>query len=164
MKLVAVRPNQDVIIDLRYSSSNNLLAMPIAEGKIVSLEAAAADGLNDAIRKIAAQNLRLVIWDAYRTPETQEVLKLKIKDERYVRDNSNHTKGLAIDVTLADKDVKYLDMGTDFDEFTPAAHSDSTQVSEYQKSNREKLKSAMESAGFKQWPYEWWHFDYMINT
>ncbi|GAC1500163.1 MAG: hypothetical protein NVS1B10_03540 [Candidatus Saccharimonadales bacterium] len=66
---------------------------------------------------------------------------------------------MAVDVTLADQQGNYLDMGTDFDEFSLRAHANYEQLSKDQISNRQLLVDGMISASFRQWPYEWWHFD-----
>jgi D-alanyl-D-alanine dipeptidase len=73
---------------------------------------------------------------------------------------SNHLKGLAVDLTLANYDGTYLDMGTDFDDFSERAHVDSALITPDQQANRKILQTAMEAHGYKPWPYEWWHFDY----
>lgn len=159
-KLAPILDYADVVADLRYSSENNVLRKKIASQKEPMLNVEAAKALAEVVEKLTNQQLKLVIWDAYRTLETQNMLKAVIPDERYVLRHSNHEKGAAVDATLANTAGKYLDMGTDFDEFSPKAHSNSTDITDKQTENRAVLRSVMESSGFKQWPYEWWHFDY----
>lgn len=73
-----------------------------------------------------------------------------------------HATGGAVDLTIVDENGTELDMGTDFDDFTEAAYtaafesSGSTTVRDH----RRLLYNVMRSAGFTNYPYEWWHFDY----
>lgn len=79
-----------------------------------------------------------------------------------------HLSGGAVDLTLHDCATgKELDMGTEFDDCTQRAHRDyfekindldkqSRQIREH----RRTLKCAMESADFRSYQHEWWHFDY----
>jgi zinc D-Ala-D-Ala dipeptidase len=50
-----------------------------------------------------------------------------------------------------------LDMGTAFDCFSPLSAT-SAKVSPEAKANRRTLRTAMETAGFKGYSAEWWHF------
>jgi D-alanyl-D-alanine dipeptidase len=53
-----------------------------------------------------------------------------------------------------------LDMGTSFDCFDPKANTASLLATPEQRKNRALLKSILESAGFKNYAGEWWHFVY----
>jgi D-alanyl-D-alanine dipeptidase len=121
----------------------------------------AAQQLAKAAELFAGQLLRLVIWDAYRPEAVQEQLRAVNADERYVLSESNHTKGLAIDLTLATPDGVYLPMGSDFDDFSERAHTDFVDLTEVERTNRSQLRQVMEQVGFQGWPYEWWHFNYV---
>ena len=47
-----------------------------------------------------------------------------------------HCRGIGIDLTLVDQDLKELDMGTDFDDFTSKAYHGDLEISqEAQKTN-----------------------------
>jgi D-alanyl-D-alanine dipeptidase len=74
-----------------------------------------------------------------------------------------HSKGLAIDLTLIDKDGNELDMGTEFDFFGPEAHQGYNHT-EAVKRNRWILKSTMEKHGFGSIRTEWWHFSYRSKS
>ena len=81
----------------------------------------------------------------------------------YIAPVSGHSRGATIDLTLQQCDhpataCRTLDMGTDFDFFDSRAHTDSTQVSAAQRSNRHRLREAMLAAGFRNYPMEWWHY------
>jgi len=159
VSLAAYTPN--AIIDLRYATDRNIAGEPLTSIVTPMLHRPAAEALLQVEQQLAANKLRLVIWDAYRTSEVQATLRRMQSDDKYVLEDSNHQKGLAIDVSLADMQGELLDMATDHDDFSDKAHSESTAVSPLQAANRKQLAEAMVAHGFQQWPYEWWHFDFI---
>ncbi len=99
----------------------------------------------------------------------------------YIAEKSGHSRGSTIDLTIIEhgrtlKEVKYqerilsdervfiflddgtVDMGSHFDLFDEASHSQSTLVFEEASKNRNFFIETMESVGFKNYPSEWWHF------
>ncbi|MFC7688145.1 M15 family metallopeptidase [Ureibacillus sp. GCM10028918] len=79
---------------------------------------------------------------------------------------SPHYTGGAVDLTIGNSHG-WLNMGTDFDEFTEKAHTlyfehkEQLTAQEVQiRDNRRLLRTSMESVGFRTNPEEWWHFDY----
>lgn len=163
MNLVELKPllPADVIFDLRYATPDNIAAKILYEKPIAKLDEVAARQLVGVAKALGEQSMRMVIWDAYRPPEIHQQLLAANSDPRYVLDDSNHPKGLAVDVTLARLDGQYFDMGSDFDDFSPRAHVDAEGLTRQQADNRQLLRAVMSQAGFRQWPYEWWHFDYL---
>jgi len=72
---------------------------------------------------------------------------------------SPHITGGAVDVTLADSDGRFLNMGSEFDEASERSWT-AAPVPEDQGERRRILLEAMLQAGFTNLPSEWWHFDY----
>ncbi len=152
----------DPIIDLRYASTHNIARRVLYEsGHAPKLTVKAAHALASAESFFIERGFRLVVWDANRPAHVQKQLRQINNDDLYVLEKSHHVDGAAIDVTLANRDGSYLDMGTDFDDFTPRAHADFKGLSNNQFKNRKLLLKGMQQAHFTQWPYEWWHFDYL---
>ena len=162
MQLVDLAPLiSDAVFDLRYNSSRNIIGKPLDNAvSIAQLDKDAAEQLVQAAGLFRQRNLCLVIWDAYRPSEVQEQLRAVFPGTEYVLEESNHCRGLAIDLTLATLDGRMLDMGTDHDDFSLQAHPDATGLTAEQQANRALLISVMQQAGFVVWPYEWWHFDF----
>lgn len=154
----------DLIVDMRYATTNNFTGRRLYDDATPYLDIHAAAALERAARHFRKQHLRLVWWDGYRSPADQQKLLGVMSDPRFVIpvDESLHCTGRAVDVTLADADGKYLDMGTDFDDFTERAYPDADDIDDDAKANRRLLRQGMEAAGFKIWPYEWWHFDLLL--
>lgn len=72
-----------------------------------------------------------------------------------------HSTGAAVDLTLCDPSGSTLDMGSPIDELSDRSfpeHFASDTRPFHQR--RQWLRQAMESAGFRQHPNEWWHFSY----
>ncbi|MFE3280027.1 M15 family metallopeptidase [Nocardia sp. NPDC059239] len=128
----------------------------------------------------------LLVWDAYRAPETQKAIFLdyatRITEEQgvtldeaarqaatYVTPPDTvfpHGTGGAVDLTVTINGEPAF-MGTDFDEF--AAHSatdwyfrhpPSTPEHHVAQQSRSLLHFVMTSAGFVPYPEEWWHFEW----
>lgn len=152
----------DAIIDMRYANDRNVAGRAISDETKPRLIESAAQALGSVADQLRKQGYKLVIWDAYRTPEVQQVLGSLQPDQRYVLELSKHCQGLAVDLTLADANGVLLDMGTDHDDFSDTAHADATDITDEQTRNRHILTAAMEQGDyFVQWPFEWWHFDYV---
>jgi D-alanyl-D-alanine dipeptidase len=83
----------------------------------------------------------------------------------------SHESGRSVDVTLADGnahctsafqfgDACLVDMGTDFDDFSPRATAYATDgVNATGQANRARLRDAMTQGGLTIYAGEWWHFD-----
>jgi len=54
-----------------------------------------------------------------------------------------------------------IQMPTSFDDFTEVAHPDYMDLPENVLENRNFLITTMQKHGFKVYPYEWWHFDFV---
>lgn len=72
-----------------------------------------------------------------------------------------HTTGAAVDVHLVDERGAPLDMVSPYDLLDPrAAPADASQLSPEAARNRQVLGTAMRSAGFTNYPAEWWHWSH----
>lgn len=136
----------------------------------------------------ANYDLHLILWDGYRSFTLQKILydnqyeilknknsnksdkELKEMMKLYVSspslDENNpfvHNTGGAVDLTLADENNNYLDMGSEFDEFSEKSETDyyeRNNINEEARKNRRILYEAMTKFGFTNLPSEWWHYDF----
>lgn len=151
----------DVLLDLTYATPHNVAGRVIYERPICLIHRDADACLRLAVQHAAKAGCRLKIFDAFRPHEAQVLLWETAPDKAYVADpriGSNHTRGTAVDLTLADEAGRELDMGTAFDDMTSLSHHFCDQVSPQAQANRMLLLHIMESAGFKHIPHEWWHY------
>src|SRR5699024_11620625 len=72
---------------------------------------------------------------------------------------SNHTRGIAVDLTLINSQGEPLDMGTDFDEMSETSHHLYPGYDPQVQQNRFLLLGIMQKAGFQPLPTEWWHYE-----
>ncbi len=161
-RLVEIEPEEfDVFLDIRYATADNIAGEPLYAAPRCFLRPEAAEALRRAEGIAREFGFRLVVFDGYRPPQVQRRLWQACPDVRYVvppEVGSMHTRGVAVDLTLAEEDGTPLDMGTDFDDMRPLAWPSSTEISREALRNRMWLAGIMHSAGFVGIPTEWWHF------
>ena len=136
-----------------------------------------------AVKKAAAlaakQGLGLLIWDAYRPSRAMldfrrwsrtddermkarfypNISKQGIYDGKYIGDISEHSWGIAVDITLVDlRTGREVDMGGHHDLLDVSSATESPLVTPRQRANRLKLRDIMLAAGMKNYHTEWWHY------
>ncbi len=121
------------------------------------------DALFSILPRLEKENLGLLIYDAYRPQAVQVEMFARVPDENFLANpakGSNHTRGAAVDLTLADAQGRALPMPTEFDVFSPrSAHGFAVEPHEkYLAANRENLRELMILAGLEGVPSEWWHY------
>lgn len=160
-----------IVVSLRYATANNFTGAPLPgyEANRAFLRREAAAALARVQRRLAADGLTVMVFDAYRPVRatlamvewTRRVGREDLLRDGYIASRSRHNLGLAVDLTLAERATgRELEMGTPFDTFSPAAHTaNATGVAAV---NRQRLVAAMESEGFTNYDQEWWHFTYPV--
>ena len=151
-----------VLIDLVYAGPNNLTGKPVYESARCLLHREAEPHLKKATEIAALAGLKLKIFDAYRPPQAQEIFWKHLPDPRYVADivqGSNHSRGVAVDLTLVDEQGQELDMGTTFDAMIELSHHFNPHLPLQAHRNRLWLLGIMTQAGFKRIDSEWWHYE-----
>ena len=162
MKLVEVTPTEfDVDFYIAYATANNFTGKPVYKRPGCYLHPDAAECLATAINLARKIGLRLRIFDAFRPSEAQWALWGHSPDPEFLanpRKGSPHSRGVAVDLTLIDEKKNALDMGTNFDAFTPLSHHGNTEVSPDAQRNRYLLLGIMTTAGWDFYHNEWWHY------
>lgn len=162
--------------ELRYAGSDNFAGVDLY-GKLdcAWLRKEAAAGLEAAAAWLQAQRpgWRILVLDALRPQRVQEAIWREVEGTpmahyfAHPQRGSIHSFGMAVDVTLLAPDGAEADMGSGFDEMTPASHPAlhaehlaSGLLSAAQVGQRQWLAQAMAQGGFHGIPTEWWHFDH----
>ena len=163
MSLVALSQQDfDLDIALAYATPDNVTGKPIYVRAEAQLHPDAAAALRRAIALAAPLGLRLRIFDAFRHVEAQSRLWEVFPDPEFVADprvGSNHSRGVAVDLTLIDAATgAALDMGTPFDDFTALSHHACTDLPAEAQRNRALLLGLMTAAGWDWNRSEWWHY------
>jgi zinc D-Ala-D-Ala dipeptidase len=162
MTLVEITPQaHDVVLDIAYATPRNFTGKPVYARPLCYLHPDAAARLERAIPLAQALGLRFKIFDAFRPSEAQWVLWNHTPDPNFLADprrGSPHSRGAAVDLTLIDAGGRELEMGTEFDAFTPLSHHGSTAVAVEAQKNRFLLLGLMSAAGWDFYGNEWWHY------
>ncbi|MGX1306775.1 D-alanyl-D-alanine dipeptidase [Amorphus suaedae] len=106
-----------------------------------------------------------------------EIDKARLIPDGYIADRSGHSRGSTVDLaivplTMPDKapparpercdassaSSTVIELGTDYDCFSPLSATASTEVSAEAQANRRILLEAMTAAGFRNLAEEWWHY------
>jgi len=160
--LIEITPTtHDVELDIAYASARNLTGGPVYGRAGCYLHSDAEARLRRAIDLARPLGLRLRIFDAFRPAEAQWVLWNSCPDPEFLADprrGSPHSRGVAVDLTLVERNGAALDMGTAFDAFTPLSHHANSEVPLEAQRNRFILLGLMSAAGWDFYGKEWWHY------
>lgn len=151
-------------LDIRYATNDNFMKTTLYPAAKAYLRAPAAEALVGVQRELAAQGIGIKIFDAYRPYRVTVAMWEPIRNPDYVADpakGSRHNRGAAVDLTLIDLATgQELPMPTPYDDFTPRAHHDFTELPPEALRNRALLRETMVQHGFDPLPSEWWHYDF----
>src|SRR5882757_10428901 len=162
--VLSVVPN--AIINMRYATANNFTGQQLypADARCL-VHQDLAQGLAVAAEVLGKSGEVLVFWDCYRPHDVQVRMFAAVPNPNWVARPSeyarSHESGRSVDVTLAGGRSGWrVDMGTDFDDFSPRSHANATEgITAAQQANRERLRAAMAAGGLTVYSGEWWHFD-----
>ena len=128
MTLIEISPPAfDVDQYIAYATEDNFTGEPVYARAGCYLHPDAAEYLHVAIDLAAALDLRFLIFDAFRPSEAQWALWNHTPDPEFLADprrGSPHSRGVAVDLTLIDKNGKVLKQVTEMD--VSRANIDST--------------------------------------
>jgi D-alanyl-D-alanine dipeptidase len=168
--------------ELKYATADNFLHRNIyGDLRTCYLHRDAAEMLAQAhqILRRSRPDLTFLAYDCLRPRRLQWKMWEAVKgtdQESFVANpgsptGSVHNYGCAIDLTLAAREGRALDMGTPFDFFGPEAKPTEEplmlrkgKLTKEQLANRLLLRSAMVQAGFLPISDEWWHFDCAVQA
>ena len=163
----------DAVLELRYATAANLTGAPLYPVARCWLRVEAVDRLAAAAAALRADGFRLVLWDCYRPASVQRLLWERVPDPRFVARpvfddqgrpiaGSVHSRGGAVDVSLADREGRPVPMPTDHDDFSAAASG--AAATGPARHNLRVLRAAMRGAGYRGIGSEWWHFEVAGGT
>jgi zinc D-Ala-D-Ala dipeptidase len=151
-----------ILVELAYAGAANLAQRPLYASAACLVRRETESCLRKAAFQADLCGLRLKVLDGYRPAETQQLLWNLMPDKRYMADpesGSNHSRGVAVDVTLVDEDGRDLDMGTRFDTCADASRHLAPGLPPEVHRNRCLLLGIMRASGFIELEAEWWHYE-----
>ena len=155
--------NAGFVFSITYATEDNFTGRQLYDKPLSLASDPLAEALLRAQAKADEYGYRLLIYDIYRPTDVQrlmyELTPANLK--KFVAKpgpNANHTKGVAVDCTLADLDGQPLPMPSEYDEFTARASASYAGGTEEERMNRDLLISIMQDCGLRVASGEWWHF------
>lgn len=169
-------------VDLKYCGYDNFVGRPIdgyTTGRRAILRKDAAAALAKAQKQLEAKGLGLLVWDAYRPHRAlcdfynwsmndddrtraefyPNISKRDIYDNKYIGLTSEHSWGVAVDITLIYlRTGKELDMGGRHDLLDASSATEYAGLTPQQQANRLLLRDTLASVGMKNYSKEWWHY------
>ena len=158
--------DKTIKLDIRYARSDNFVGKPVYTEARAFMQRPAAEAIIKVHQKLKKQGFGLVIFDGYRPWSVTKLFwEVVAENQRKFVANpetgSRHNRGCAVDLSIYKlKTGKFLEMPSDFDNFTDKASPDYQGGTAKQRKNRDLLRTMMESEGFTVNKNEWWHFDY----
>ena len=169
-------------VDLKYCGNDNFVGRPIdgyTSGRRAILRKDAAAALAKAQQELNKKGYGLLIWDAYRPHRALQdfynwsltdddrtratfypnITKQGIYENKYIGLQSEHSWGVAVDVTLIHlRSGKELDMGGRHDLLDESSATEYAGLSARQQANRRLLRDTLAAAGMRNYSKEWWHY------
>ena len=173
--------DSSLVIDLMYTRADNFTGVvlydDLSEAYLYPTAARAVVKAQQALHR-THPDYNLKICDASRPMSVQKKMYDVVRGTPkniYVSNPANggglHNYGMAVDVTIVDKNGKELDMGTKVDHLGKEAHINTEAamvqagtISAQAKKNRELLRRVMREAGYKPLQSEWWHFNFVTRA
>ncbi len=162
--LVDVRLYTDrVVVKMKLATSGTTIGRPFYNRNLCMLEEDTIPKLLQAIDLFAADGYTIVIYDAYRPTSVQQQWFDVVRVHKWVADPSIgmggiHDRGVAVDMTLMDRNGVEMDMPTAMHTLTEAASRWSPLITETQRANINYMTNIMTRCGFTYINSEWWHF------
>jgi D-alanyl-D-alanine dipeptidase len=199
-----------IVVEMRYTTSHNFVGRPIPgyEEPLCILTRPAAEALARVQAAVRPRGYTLKVYDCYRPQRAVDsfvawakrlrdertkaefyprVEKSRLFKEGYIAEQSGHSRGSAVDLTLVKRPPRRqeryrranqtdcakpagerfgdnsIDMGTGYDCFDPLSHPFNGRVRGVQRRNRRLLRDALVAQGFAPLPTEWWHFKLRVE-
>lgn len=182
---IPVVENKELLVSIKSVISKNKLKVYFSKdktgdkNKIYVVRKGLIEPLLIVINKLNEKGLTLRFEYAYRTLAGQKNMYMefvkRIEKERPDLDRETqlsiagiygawnfataaHVGGAAVDITLVDMNGDDIDMGVRYLESGPKTTTKSKQISKLAQKNRQLLCKIMETSGFANYPFEYWHF------
>jgi zinc D-Ala-D-Ala dipeptidase len=150
-------------LDVHYATTDNFLNEVLYDCERCYLLPEVAEALTNAAYYFCDRGYTIKLFDCYRPLSVQKKMWEKLPNRIYVANpaqGSMHNRAAAVDLTLVDGDCVELEMGSGYDFFGRASHTDNFKFPDEILKNRKLLREGMEAFGFSTIQSEWWHFNF----
>ncbi len=154
---------KQVVVKMKLATNGTTIGKPFYTRNLCMLEEDTIPKLLAAIDLFAADGYTIVIYDAYRPTSVQQQWFDVVRVHKWVADPSIglggiHDRGVAIDMTLMDRNGVEMDMPTAMHTLTEASSRYSPAITQAQRANINYMTNIMTRCGFTYINSEWWHF------
>lgn len=156
------------IINLKYATEENFFETAVYPIALCAIRLETGEKLARAHEIVKEKDYKIKVWDAYRPLSVQNKLYEMFPGTPFVAKPPNtpitsgfrprHNNGMAVDITLVDRDGNKLEMPSEFDDFTEKASPTRQCMNEKAKENINYLMEVMLGLGFRIHESEWWHY------
>lgn len=154
-------------LDIRYATSSNFTEEVLYDCAKCLLLPEVAQAIINANYYFCDRGYKIKFFDCYRPLSIQKIMWKKVPNPIYVADpkkGSVHNRGASIDLTIVTLEGKELDMGSDYDYFGRASHTDFYELPKTVLENRKLLQEGVKAFGFSTIQSEWWHFSFLPKS
>jgi len=155
--------NDNIVVDMRYATTLNMLQQPIYPSHYVYLDGYVATRLGRVQKDLAKEGLGLIVYEGYRPPSVQAFLnqwRCKHCHHTYQFDDAPHyRKGLGVDVAIYYMSGQPLELPTAWGHDCARAYRDFPFLECHVFHNSAILEKIMVQNGFVPMRERWWHFD-----
>lgn len=156
------------IIDLKYATADNFFERALYPIPVCAIRYETGEKLVRAHEIVKKKGYTIKVWDAYRPLNVQKKLYELFPGSPFVAKppkkpisedfRPRHNNGMAVDITLVDRDGEELEMPSEFDDFTEKANPRGENMTEEARRNINYLMDVMLGLGFRIHEDEWWHY------
>ena len=150
----------DIVYDMVFAYPDNFSKEAQYARDVCLLRATTVKKLVDAHEIFSKDGYTIKIYDAYRPSQVSGNLYKIVQNTEFVAKEgaSVHNRGMAIDMTLVDKDGNELEMPSKLHAFDGTASRSHKGMTAVAKKNMDYMTSVMKKCGFSTIESEWWHF------
>ena len=153
----------DLKISMKLSTNDTSIKKPFYNRNLCLIQYDIVPKLQKAVERFRADGYTIVIYDAYRPTSVQQRWFDVVKVHKWVANpkigmGGVHDRGIALDISLIDKNGNELEMPTPMHTFTEASARSSKTMTETARKNMDYMLSVMQACGFTYINSEWWHF------
>lgn len=161
------------IIDLKYATKDNFFKTAVYPIPVCAIKYETGEKLVRAHEKVKQDGYKIKVWDGYRPLNVQKTLYDLFPGSPFVAKppettitsgfRPRHNNGMAVDITLVDKNGQELEMPSEFDDFTDRANPTGDNMTSEARKNINYLMDIMLGLGFRIHEGEWWHYVDGVN-
>lgn len=155
-----------LVVELVYASVDNPEGRPLYECERCFLTRETADAFRNFVDTLNQQGFIVKLLDCYRPRRVQWIIDQQAdgSSEKINFFDAMHNRGMAVDITLLDRNGQPVDMGSAPYLEGPEAYHDNFDITPEAQKHRRLLMNLGRSLGFQAVRHRWWQYNYRYTT